>query len=134
MTSKIIDSYIGIPYKVGGLTREGADCYGLVAIYYREQLGVELSHFDLINRDLLQGAEGVLSDGKNRWKLVAPEEAVCGDVVALGAARIEHVGIYIGQQQILHCFMKGSATVWPLRRLRRQGWSQCFFYRYDKSL
>jgi cell wall-associated NlpC family hydrolase len=134
MKNDVIESYIGIPYKVGGLTREGADCYGLVAIYYREQFGIELRHFDRINRDLLQGVDPTLSDGGHRWRLVPLEEARCGDVVALGSARIEHVGIYIGDNQILHCFMRGSATVWPIRRLKRQGWSQCLFYRYDKSL
>lgn len=37
-----INEYVGVPYKPGGATREGYDCWGLVRAVYREQLGIEL--------------------------------------------------------------------------------------------
>lgn len=38
--------YIGIPYVTGGRTREGADCWGLFALVWRERLGAEPPDYD----------------------------------------------------------------------------------------
>ncbi len=37
--------YIGIPYADFGRTREGCDCWGLVCIIYREQMGIDLPEY-----------------------------------------------------------------------------------------
>ena len=39
-----ISSWIGVPYKYGGITRKGVDCSGLVLNVYREVYGVVLGH------------------------------------------------------------------------------------------
>lgn len=37
-----IDHYIGIPYKLGGRTTAGIDCYGLVKLVYERERGIVL--------------------------------------------------------------------------------------------
>ena len=34
--------YIGIPYKDKGRTFNGCDCYGLLMLYYKKELGIEI--------------------------------------------------------------------------------------------
>jgi cell wall-associated NlpC family hydrolase len=41
---KIIRSYLGTPYRYGGLSRNGIDCSGVVVLVYREFSGVSLPH------------------------------------------------------------------------------------------
>ena len=38
--------YLGLRYLLGGRTRAGLDCWGLVCLVYREQRGIELPVFD----------------------------------------------------------------------------------------
>ena len=37
-----INDYIGIPWVAGGRTRDAIDCWGLCAMVYRDQLGIDL--------------------------------------------------------------------------------------------
>lgn len=39
------DKYIGIPYSAFGRKRDGADCWGLACIIYREELGISLPDY-----------------------------------------------------------------------------------------
>jgi len=41
------DRYLGIRYVAGGATREGLDCWGLVALVYSEQLGRDVAPHDI---------------------------------------------------------------------------------------
>ena len=40
-----MNQFIGIPYDKGGRSYEGADCWGLVWLFYRDQLGIDLPEF-----------------------------------------------------------------------------------------
>ena len=35
--------YIGIPYKFGGKNIKGLDCYGLIELFFKNELGVSIS-------------------------------------------------------------------------------------------
>ena len=39
------ESYVGLPWKLGGRDHAGLDCWGLIRLAYKEQLGCELPSF-----------------------------------------------------------------------------------------
>ena len=88
--------FIGGPYKYGGCSlTEGADCSGFVMAVYAH-FGVSLPHSSTSDRGVGYHVEGGLTG------------AVPGDIICYGG----HVGIYIGNGQIVHAFnsRKGIVT------------------------
>jgi cell wall-associated NlpC family hydrolase len=84
-------------YVFSGSTPSGWDCSGLVMWAY-QQMGVELEH-----RASLQQKAGILVD-----------EPKIGDIVAFtykNSKSAYHVGIYIGDGQMIHARRKGQGTV-----------------------
>jgi cell wall-associated NlpC family hydrolase len=88
---RIVNSYLGVRYKSGGMDRRGFDCSGFVVVVYRE-----LNHAKLPR-----------STGKLKWvgRRVSKSDACPGDLVFVkGGAfnSINHVGIYMGNNTFVH--------------------------------
>lgn len=99
---KIIDSYLGVPYKLGGETKTGMDCSGLVVAVYRQYKGFKLPHetqklFKLVKR-------------------VDREDLSYGDLVFFsdGYFGVSHVGIYLGGGKFVHSSPELGVVVSPL--------------------
>lgn len=77
--------YVGGRYIWGGTTPRGFDCSGLVQYVYRHAAGVNLPR---------------IASAQGRYgKTITRAQAVPGDIVYFPA---EHVGIYIGNNRVLH--------------------------------
>jgi cell wall-associated NlpC family hydrolase len=88
---KVVDSYLGVRYKTGGMDRRGFDCSGFVVTVFRELSGVRLPRS---TRDL-----------KHVGREVSRRDARPGDLVFVkGGAfgSINHVGIYLGNGAFVH--------------------------------
>lgn len=100
--------YLEIPYESRGRDFHGVDCFGLVYLFYREELGLELSekwyehnwwkNDDCENPDFERHAdrEGFVKvQDKQKWDLIFFR--VMSDVV-------NHIGIYTGEgrNNLLH--------------------------------
>lgn len=100
--------FVGNPYKWGGTSlTEGADCSGFVMSVYAN-FGVELPH-----------SSGSLR--KSGYEVGSLSEAIPGDIICYSG----HVGIYIGEGQIVHASSKktgiiiSDAEYKPIVKIRR---------------
>lgn len=89
-----IKSWLGAPYRLGGNTRAGVDCSGLVCQVYQQVYGKQLHRKsdDQYRYDIAQYLNG------NQLKT--------GDLVFFSINRrkgdVNHVGIYIGEYKFAH--------------------------------
>jgi hypothetical protein len=106
--------YIGVRYVSGGTSRWGFDCSGYTQYVFNE---VGLS----INRTVLtQLEEGII---------VAKEDLQCGDFVIFSytgdnGGFASHIGIYIGNDQVIHASSSRGVTISDLN-------SQYYSYHYQ---
>lgn len=97
--SRIINSYLGVPYQYGGDTESGLDCSGLVVQVYRKYAGFKLPRS---TKKLFQLVKEVERD-----------ELAYGDLVFFsdGWFSVSHVGIYIGEGQFVHSAKSSGVIV-----------------------
>jgi cell wall-associated NlpC family hydrolase len=96
---KIVDSYLGVRYKNGGMSRSGFDCSGFVSVVFRE-----LNH-----------ARIPRSTGKLKWlgRQVSPDDGRIGDLVFFHGGvfgGVNHVGIYMGNKTFVHASSSKGVT------------------------
>lgn len=87
---KTIDTYVGIPYKYGGVDRRGLDCSGLVYRVFKD-----LGYDDFVRTS----SEVMYSMGTP----VSKRKIQPGDLVFFKKrGKINHVGIYMGNREFAH--------------------------------
>lgn len=126
------NSYIGLPYESNGRTRAGVDCWGLVRLFYAEQLHIELPDYS----ELYSGAwdpelSSVIELHKSGW--AETSDAQPGDVCLFNIyGEPAHVGVYLGNRKFLHA-REGRDSV--VESLDSHQWSRRFggFYRYSSQ-
>lgn len=97
---KLSQKYIGVPYRLGGTTPRAFDCSGFTQYVYREA-GIA------INRTVAnQLCNGVI---------IAKEDLQPGDLVIFsntgGRGFASHVGIYLGNGQLIHASETKGITI-----------------------
>ena len=103
-------NYIGIPYAAHGRAREGADCYGfirLVLVEYGHNLPLFAHDYDPSDRS---GEARLIGEGLPLIGAHGVEERAPGDIVLIRYLAIpSHVGVYIGDDTVLH-LTEGKAS------------------------
>ncbi len=85
---RVVKTFLGVPYKLGGSTLRGIDCSAFVKKIY-----------EIFNVDLPRTAREQLSVGKK----IEKEQLEEGDLVFFKRrGNSAHVGIYIGDNQFIH--------------------------------
>lgn len=108
------DKYIAIPYLGKGSTLAGCDCWGLVELIYRNELGVELPNYmDVPHDNLIKINRKIQSEvQEGYWKKIVSGQEKKYDIIlmrgqfkdsqdTLRSAPI-HVGIVIDCNLLLH--------------------------------
>jgi len=95
--------FLGVKYVWGGTSPSGFDCSGLVQYVYR-QFGIKLNR--------------VAADQAKQGTTVSRSQLKPGDLVFFNTdsdSTIDHVGIYIGNNQFIHASMgRGKVLIDPL--------------------
>jgi cell wall-associated NlpC family hydrolase len=108
--------YVGLPFKDGGRDRAGVDCWGLVALAYREILGIELPLYGEISANDLRRVSREVDAGKDGWTRVDVPQAMDVAVMRLpSSARPGHVGLYDGAGHILHAEKASGVALEDIR-------------------
>lgn len=104
--------YIGVPWKMAGRTFDGADCWGLVWLFYKHELGIELRHYnDAYGDDYGADTSGrKISNEFDNWRRI--DQPSAGDVAVLRRAGHNcHVGIVAPRRHLLHVESAAAPSV-----------------------
>ena len=95
---------IGLPFKDLGRTSEGLDCWGLVVLSYKEDLGIDLPHFDTDYQDARQvkSISTIIERERIEWTEVPEGQEQPYDVILLReGALVVHVGLIVKTGQFI---------------------------------
>ena len=111
----VAKEYIGVPYVSGGTSRWGFDCSGYTQ-YVFNQLNVAI--------------ERTVWDQMDSGIIVAKEDLQCGDLVIFSytgdnGGFASHVGIYIGNDQVIHASSSKGITISSLSSAYYMNHYQC---------
>ncbi|WP_336747753.1 C40 family peptidase [Aureimonas altamirensis] len=111
----MVGDYIGIPFQDGGRTREGADCWGVLNIFYAEELGIALPSFSdqYTTTEDRVALSNVINGNMDDWIEVDEPQFADAVLIALGGAKT-HIGIYIGNNLVLHTDRKSGSFIEPI--------------------
>lgn len=130
LTPRTFENYVGIPWRDGGRTREGLDCWGLFRLVYAEVLGIDLPSYSaeyssaidkIVIRRLVEGH-------KDDW--VKVDEPKPGDGAMLIIMNRPHIGVVIGDGYLLHIERNSGALIESYRSLKMVNLLEGF-YRYE---
>lgn len=122
-----LGKYLAIPYQYRGSAMDGADCYGLVVLWFRHELGLEVMDYKRVGADfnVLHGHPFVLDCAAQDEDFVelAPNAPLqrhdlltfCTD----GSATPNHAGIYLGNGCLLHTMQRHGCVVSRLKLWQR---------------
>jgi hypothetical protein len=96
------DKYVGLPYKDNGRDTTGIDCWGLVRLYYKDELGIDLpSYTDEYEGPFDTNVARAINHYKDNWEQTTTPGV--GDIVLFNIyGEPAHVGVYVGNNKFLH--------------------------------
>lgn len=111
---------IGIPFRFGGRSRDGIDCWGLVIEVYR-RLGIEVEDIDdygaLTPEVVAPELEAAVAPA---WRQVVepfePYDVLTFDTLDGGA--VTHCAVWVGAGRMLHAIEKLGVILTPLSYMR----------------
>jgi len=104
-----VEKYIGIPYEVNGRDMQSVDCWGLVHLIYKNELGINLPSFAEEGIDATR-TEELIAKYKEGWE---PSENInAGDVVIFRIFGIEsHIGLAIDSERFIHARLGYNSAI-----------------------
>ena len=102
---RVVDGYLGIPYKWGGTTRQGMDCSAFTRAIIREAYGIELPR---TSKQMFQVGKQVPTR-----RSLEPGDLVFFKDTYSGLG-VSHVGIYVGDGRFAHASSSKGGVITPL--------------------
>lgn len=109
----VIDQWMDVPHRLGGMDMKGIDCSGFVTTVYEDVYGQKLPR---ISRDMA-----------NQVKRKYENDLKEGDLVffSFGGKGVDHVGIYLHNGKFVHVSTKSGVVISNLK----DGWYYKYFTR-----
>ena len=125
---EIIRKYLGAPYLHKGRSIDGVDCYGLVALVYRE-LGIEIPDYEYKEKWYKDGKDYYVDNYHELWEKVDVLKEWDCILFKNRSNVVNHVGIYLGDNKFLQC-CEGSPV--EVADITRKYWAKCTYgyFRY----
>jgi len=114
--------FIGVPFSdQQNQGFSGANCYGLVKLFYREYLGIDIPELRVHSDHSNKVWATYLREINDNWKTV--KEPKIYDVVAMAQDKkhpriVQHVGIYLGNGKVLHTLSKINSHIVSLESVK----------------
>ena len=125
--------YIGLPYKEYGRDFNGCDCYGLIYLFYKHELGIELPTYSaLYNHNNSDSIKDIISREKTKWIKVDKPKKFDGILFNI-SGMYNHIGIFLDNNLFLHSAkIRGESCI---ERITHPFWNTRIegFYRYGNN-
>ncbi|BCS54044.1 C40 family peptidase [Geobacter sp. SVR] len=107
----IID-YLQIPYRHQGRDTKGADCFGLIRIFYEQELGLLLPDFTEDYTQEWWKEKNYFIDLYRQWNFAQTSERKRGNVILFKNTNSTpgHVGVILNDESFLHMSREGCET------------------------
>ena len=125
-----VRKYIGLTYKDASWGPEYYDCWGLLALVYKDEFDIDIIK-DMTLYSSKVGKIQRFKEYKSRWIEISNPEI--GDVILfLIGGQIPHCGIYIGNNTMLHTIDGAMSCIQRVDNIR---WKSRFngYYKYRNS-
>lgn len=101
--------YLDIKYKHLGRDKDiGFDCWGLVLYIYKTQLGLDLPDLQSYSQNWsYEGNNYIMERYTDEWARIEKPEKFCLVMIKNFKNIVNHVGVYIGRNQFIHCGKPG---------------------------
>lgn len=138
-----IRKYLPIPFIDRGRDFKGVDCWGLVYLIYKEELGIELPLYNEgYDKACSMEVEAIIDSNKSNWKIIEQEDALPFDTVLMRSilrtkdnkvvSAHTHVGIIVDKDKLLHCEENIGVSLVDLKKDKRIVNRIVGYFRYDR--
>lgn len=106
------NKYIGTPFKEKGRDQNGVDCWGLLRIVYKNELGIDLPDYlecyeSTNDKEVLSSL--ISREKDQKWEPIDKPTEFSALVLKMDGVPF-HVGVYTHDGKFIHC-ARGSNTV-----------------------
>ena len=111
------NEYIDIPYLKSGTSKEGADCFGLLYIIYKDKLSIELPKLNRLGFDsktwYKEKGKQIIENLGMWYRVNPPYQLYDGLIFSRynGSRIADHIGMYIGNNKFIHVEEGSTSTV-----------------------
>jgi len=109
--------YINIPYKHLGRSFSGCDCYGIIVLIFKEELGIKLNDYTELQYDKdwhEQGKNHIIENITSDWIKIDKPYKIFDCILFFGrhgSCIANHIGLYIGEDKFIHISSVYSSMV-----------------------
>lgn len=109
-----LSEFIGIPFVSKAQLFSGADCYGLVTLYYKYVLGIDIPSFIIAHDSVRRVFLAYLNEISKNWVRIDKPEQHCGVAIKMNDQHpkmVTHFGVMIDDHRLLHTLEKMGSHI-----------------------